>query len=164
MCALGVLMRVFRCCVVALGLVWSGMASAAWVFVCAVNPGDGFQCPAASGSWLEHTALGGNTGFYYHVPVGQALSTGNVDYLPVATYSGTVQTPACSAAPTDGGVTCASWSWLILDVAASAAPPPETPPTALQGDFGGVAVQDMLFAVGMALCGLLGISTGVRLT
>lgn len=171
-----------RCLVVVWLLLGSvGAAQAVAVFVCDTNAGSGIECP--SGSYVEYTTV--TNGYWYAIAQGSPLTLANVRYYAVGSDSGSQQLFVCPTGPASQWG-CSGMNWQVFFLTASVgavtcipavrsvAPCPSgyAPATATEevvtadpygSAFDGMPVQDMIFAVGMCVCGLLGVGVGVRL-
>lgn len=144
-----------------------GLVSAAWgntwVLGCATNPGDGNSCPSYSYTLNGVVPAAGTFIMVADGATFQGWET--VRYLTVPPLVGGPVTALFCV--DDGSAQCAGdvKFWSVGSLGASGriylldngAPP-------YVGQFALIATQDVVFAVGLALCGLLGVMTGIRLT
>lgn len=149
-----------------ISIMFSGAASAAtFVQYCNSNPGPGMGCPSPVYGPLETPApvgtfIPGMTGTVF-------TGTANVQYFSTTGSVGLLMLSFCEAPAVSD---CASgsngpvYSWAVGSVRGAGQVTKWSMSAGIgAGQFGLTAQQDILFALGICVCGLIGVGVGVRL-
>lgn len=156
----------FAAVVVLFSMMFTGAASATtFVQYCNSNPGPGAGCPAAVYGPLETAAPAGT---YIGGTLGTVFTgAANIQYYSTTGTVGLMMFPFCEAvaiADCSTGANGALLVWRVGSIRGAGQVTIWEMNAALgSGQFGLTAQQDILFALGVSLCGLLGVGVGVRL-